>query len=266
VNTLKHIGCIMILTALAVLTPVSLVVGQSHPNNAAPLTTATPAPVDTGSFMGGGISGVWMSFYSSNVSSPRWVTFYDDGLVFTDIPATGLASFDRRASQANANQRAYWGTYSLSGGSGLIQKPGVNNPTRITIKESGQITLDSDTYYRSVSVDGLQLEGSWTSYSNPNDPRLDRQPVGQRPIIRFSRDGRFSDEGVFATFLRTSYRSNPAVDRAGAGTYQIQNYSLILRYDDGRVKLVAFTGLLGGDPAVTNDIIYLHRSRFNKIQ
>ena len=88
-------------------------------------------------------------------------------------------------------------------------------------------------------------------------------PVGRRPIFRFSRDGRFADEGVFATFLKSLDGKG---DEAGAGTYEIKDFTITLRYSDGRVKRLALTGLLGGDPAARNEILYFERSRFNKMK
>lgn len=232
-----------------------------------PVVPQAPTP-DTGGFSGGGIAGVWMGFTTgigSYEPSPRWYTFYDDGTVFTDLPGDGLLGFDRRASQAGGNQANYWGTYAVSGGAGAIRRPGVNVPIRIKVLSANQIQLDNDTFYHCVRMDGLLLDGSWTSFANPRDPDLARLPPGRKPVITLARDGRFADEGVFAAFLHSSYSDDDPRDRAGAGTYEIRNYTLVLHYSDGRVKQVAFTALLGADPARSSDILFLRRSRFNRI-
>jgi hypothetical protein len=134
-------------------------------------------------------------------------------------------------------------------------------PWVLRTQKANELKIDSDVYYRCASVDGLRLEGAWTSYANPADPALDRLPAGQRPILRFSRDGRFVDEGLFAVFMR-SYSGGD--DRPGAGTYELRDFTAILRYDDGRVRREAFNGLLSADPARTNDVIFLRRTPLQK--
>jgi hypothetical protein len=213
---------------------------------------------------GKGLSGVWMGFrqlYGSYTPSPRWYTFYDDGQVFEDIPREGYLGFSRAASQADPHQHDYWGTYSFANGSGAITKPGVRYPEKLLSEGAGRLKLDSEHYYRCQEVDGLRLQGAWTSLGNPNDPDLDRWPVGQRPIFRFTADGRFFDEGVFATFLKSG---DPRQDAAGTGTYEIRDFTLILRFSDGRVKQLAMTAMLGANAAASNDMLFIARSAFRK--
>ncbi|MEI6670167.1 MAG: hypothetical protein WCP29_18625 [Acidobacteriota bacterium] len=211
-----------------------------------------------------GIAGVWMgfkTFYPDWEPKPRWYVFYENGEIFEDLPGVGLAAFDRDASRRDPNQANYWGTYTADGASGQIAKPGVRFTEALRIESPDKMKIDANYFNRCKSVDGLRLQGEWTSYGNPNDPTLDRVPQGQRPIFRFTSDGRFVDEGVLATFLTSIDRST---DGAGSGTYEIRDFTLILRYADGRVKTLALTGLLGADPAASNDIIFIRRSRFNK--
>jgi len=216
-----------------------------------------------------GIAGVWMGFrvfYGTNdlEPHPRWYTFFDNGEVFEDIPRTGLVGFDHAASQNDEHQHNYWGTYRYENGAGAITKPGVNFPTKLTADKPGDMLIDSIHFHRCAPVDHLRLEGGWTSLGDVHDSLLQRAAVGQRPVIRFTKDGRFSDEGIFQTILQ-SVSAERHLDGAGSGTYDVQDFSLILKYADGRVRRVALTGLLGGDPAVHNDIIFIGRSRFNKM-
>jgi hypothetical protein len=219
---------------------------------------------------GKGIAGVWMGFkvyYGTNdlEPRPRWYTFFDNGEVFEDIPRTGLAGFDHAASPNDEHQRNYWGTYRYENGAGAITKPGVNFSTKLKADKPGDMLIDSIHFHRCVAVDHLRLEGGWTSLGDVHDSLLQRTPMGQRPVIRFTKDGRFSDEGIFQTILQ-SVSTERHLDGAGSGSYEVENFSLILRYSDGRVRRIALTGLLGGDPAVHNDIIFLGRSRFNKME
>jgi hypothetical protein len=213
---------------------------------------------------GSGITGVWMGFktYTGDYEPhPRWYTFYDDGQVFEDIPRTGLAGFNREASKTDSGQKSYWGQYTFSNGAGSITKPGVNYPEVLQSEGADKLKVDSFHFYRCQEVNGLRLQGAWTSMANPNDPALDRLPAGQRPVFRFTSDGKFSDEGVFATFLKSG---DPRQDAAGTGIYEVRDFTLVLRFSDGRVKQLAITAMLGANAAASNDTLFISRSAFHK--
>ncbi|MBZ5523184.1 MAG: hypothetical protein LAP21_13185 [Acidobacteriia bacterium] len=213
---------------------------------------------------GSGIAGVWLGFkanYPSYEPRPRWYVYFEDGTVFEDLPRKGLAGFNREASKGDPGQKNYWGSYSASGSSGTINRPGVRYPEKIEVEAPGKMKLDGLVFNRCRPVDGLRLQGAWTSYANPNDPSLDRVPRGQAPIFHFTSDGRFVDDGVLAVFL---HDGGGSADAAGAGTYEIRDFTLILRYSDGRVKPFAFSGLCPGDPFTSNDLIFIARSEFRK--
>jgi hypothetical protein len=213
---------------------------------------------------GSGITGVWMGFktYTGDYEPhPRWYTFYEDGQVFEDIPRTGLAGFNREASKADSGQKSYWGRYTFAGGAGSITKPGVNYPEVLLSEGADKLKVDSFHFYRCQEVNGLRLQGAWTSMANPNDPALDRFPAGQKPVFRFTSDGKFSDEGVFATFLKSG---DPRQDAAGTGVYEVRDFTLILRFSDGRVKQLAITAMLGANAAASNDTLFIARSAFHK--
>lgn len=230
-------------------------------------SVARPAELVGGSVAqhpGSGITGVWMGFktYVGDYEPhARWYTFYDDGQVFEDIPRTGLAGFNREASKGDSGQKSYWGRYTFAGGAGSITKPGVNYPEVLQSEGADKLKIDSFHFYRCQEVNGLRLQGEWTSMANPNDPALDRWPVGQRPVFRFSSDGKFSDEGVFATFLKSG---DPRQDAVGTGVYEIRDFTLILRFSDGRVKQLALTAMLGANAAASNDTLFISRSAFHK--
>ena len=231
---------------------------------AASAQTTEPVGGSAAPHPGNGISGVWMGFktYTGDYEPhARWYTFYDDGQVFEDIPRTGLAGFNREASKADSGQKSYWGRYTFANGAGSITKPGVNYPEVLQSEGADKLKIDSFHFYRCQEVNGLRLAGAWTSLANPNDPALDRFPVGQRPVFRFSSDGKFSDEGVFATFLKSG---DPRQDAAGTGAYEVRDFTLILRFSDGRVKQLAITAMLGANAANSNDMLFISRSVFRK--
>jgi hypothetical protein len=211
-----------------------------------------------------GIVGVWMGFknnYPSFEPRPRWYVYFEDGTVFEDLPFHGLAGFSREASKADREQGGYWGAYTVAGNSAKINKPGLNYPEKIVIEAPGKMTLDGRYLNRCRSVDGLRLQGAWTYFSNPNDPSIDRMPRGQAPIFHFTSDGKFVDDGVLWLFLTEGNRST---EHAGSGTYEIRDFTLILRYSDGRVKPFAFSGMCPGDPFTKNDMVFIGRSEFWK--
>ena len=225
-------------------------------------TTAAGAP----GWKGAVISGVWMGLVKSSstdyLSPPvnRWKVFFDDGVMFADLPEEGLAGFERAAYRASHPAREdYWHTYSFAGSSGESRRPGTRFPWRLRVQKAGQLRIDDDVYHRCASVDGRRLDGAWTSYSNPADPQLEALPVGRRPVIHFTRDGRFTDDGLFATFLTSG-----GDDRPGAGRYELRDFTLILSYDDGRLRREAFTGLLGARIDQQDGALYLRRSLLSK--
>lgn len=225
---------------------------------------AEPIGGSTAPRSGSGITGVWMGFktYTGDYEPhARWYTFYDDGQVFEDIPRTGLAGFNREASKTDSGQKSYWGRYTFNNGAGSITKPGVNYPETLQSEGADKLKIDSFHFYRCQEVNGLRLQGEWTSLANPNDPALDRFPAGQKPVFRFSSDGKFSDEGVFATFLKSG---DPRQDAAGTGVYEVRDFTLILRFSDGRVKQLAITAMLGANAAASNDTLFISRSGFHK--
>jgi len=217
---------------------------------------------------GGGITGVWMGYYlpyGSKTPKERYMIFYEDGTLYHDMPAEGLESFDREAGKKDEQQRGYWGTYTFSGSAGTWKYNGrVNGEDRLELNEKGQLKIDdsiNNTYYRMASVDDLHLEGAWTSYSDPADPDLGKG--GIKPIIRFKKDGRFKDEGL----LRRSFGylfDKPSESAPGEGSYSIKDFTMTLKYDDGRIYKVAFSLNLANKPEMNPDTIFMYRTRMSK--
>lgn len=225
------------------------------------VTAAPPAPVDVGSWSGPAPRGVYMAHVFAPLSgsyapSPRWLVLYADGSSYAHLPQHGLGAFDRAKSQADGDFN--WGRWTWSGGAG--KNVNTSNPRNVTtLKQDGAIlVVDSDRYSRLVSVDGLRLDGAWTSYANPADPALSQQPIGQRPLIRFTRAGRFADEGL----LRQVAIPNEIA--VGSGAYSVKDFTVTLRYDDGRVDSWALHGFLSIDPARDDARIVLGRMTLQK--
>ncbi|MEK6697827.1 MAG: hypothetical protein AABZ10_02175 [Nitrospirota bacterium] len=255
--------------------------------------SAAPAADDVGnaSLSGTGVAGVWMGFVttvmgfnkpmSTGKPQPRWRVFLNNGVLLTQMPNDGLLALDLAARAANKNQDPHWHEYTFAGSSGATRKAGTTvswrldllKPNELRMNAGGPIllpgafsnqmswTYENAVFYRCPRVDGLRLDGSWTTWYDPKDPQLESMAPGQRPIIHFRRDGHFVDDGVFSAF---GTGRPGGVDNPGRGTYELRNYTLILRFDDGRVRNEAFTGLLGSDPATANEVIYIRKMAMKK--
>jgi len=111
------------------------------------------------------------------------------------------------------------------------------------------------------SVDGLKLEGRWQLPGAERKRRIEFTAAG-----RFKDDGLLEDVGylpvpAWGGSREVAYPRPPA---RGEGTYEIRDFTLLLKYDDGRVwsgdfstsspdrkdlsKLLLKTGVLHREP------------------
>ena len=163
-------------------------------------------------------------------------TFFADGTVCHCLPTNGLAGFDIAAEKRMSPE--FVGDYQVEG-------------DRITM------TLARGTYRRTgvLAGDRIMLEG------RPYELRADPGKLGPHPLdgvfvradasspdvarraIRFTRDGRFQDQGIVESVATTQIiNGNPLPDRpGGAGAYNISRYTLTLRYSDGYVRQLPVT-------------------------
>lgn len=187
-----------------------------------------------------GFTGIYVGTrnFASAMSSVQldYVTFLPNGHVYWTLPAEGLRYFDPRVAQrVNPDE---WGTYEILGSQVRVSIG--NNLRYAFVREGKQLKLQPHsgstsvrTYSPLATGDGLKLQGSYS--------RSDTDPV-----ITFSRDGNFRDEGIFRNFGTigradgTTYQDD---GRGGTGNYLISQNTLELRYTDGRVKRFAFTAL-----------------------
>lgn len=224
-------------------------------------STSTTATTSTVSFKPtNNLEGPWMrlhttQYYGDLISSgsPEWIVFFKNGRIKNSVP-DDPAAFDYNASDL--------GYYEISGSNAKSKWYSNVDWSTIKFKTNDQIEINSQPYYRCKPVDGLKLEGTWTSYANPNDPSLD-DGNGEKPMIKFSKNGSFTDYGIFVRILDQAVFDRPATP-AGSGTYSIHNFSLTLNYSNGTVRKISLTGLLGTDLFTNNKSIYLQRLGFSK--
>jgi len=97
------------------------------------------------------------------------------------------------------------------------------------------VDLNGDAYKLLERGDGMRLEGTYRREG------FQQLSSGGQKGITFTRDGQFVDEGAFAAALvqvRKPVGSGEDFDdgRPGSGAYRIANYTLELKFSDGRTK------------------------------
>lgn len=186
----------------------------------------------------------------------RYLIFFDDGTFFHDMPFAGLNGFDREESKAHEAEKDSWGTYSMEGNSGTLILNRSPLAMELTMESEDKFMLGSEPYYRTKEVDGLILDGAWSLSGDPEYSNIEVD--GLKWIIRFTPDGKFQDEGLMTGFF--DYGPAEAKGGAGEGTYKIEDYTLRLTYDDGRIRSAAFSLFLSHDRKSTPEIIFIHRT------
>jgi uncharacterized protein (DUF2141 family) len=215
------------------------------PTASRPATPGTPAsspsvPPAPGR---GGLSGIYHGV-TRNVVAPGagssvasgitwtpgrdWMTFFPDGRVFLALPPTGVSHGFDWAVQCTRHE-TWCATYTVEGERVTIRWR--TGETRVLTRRDGMLwTQDRLNYLHLPSLDGLRLEGRF------GVPWKDYVPAR----IAFTRDGQFVEEGLLdgvswdGSDYSDAARAIRAVPR-GAGTYEIRNNTLSLRYRDGRV-------------------------------
>lgn len=232
------------------------------PATPTPVTRPTPSNMSsTTSLQGTPISGVWMTFKANlgSEASYEWRVFFGNGKSLDNLPNQGLYGYD-----VNGERNRDVGTYTFRNNSGHNRKSSVDQyGDQLALLSSDQLKIDNDIYKRCASVNGTRLAGSFTSFANPHDPSLRVMPLGNRPVITFSRDGRFKDEGVFNTYA-FDRETNPSAARSGSGTYEFRDFSVILKYDDGRMRQESFN-VIWSNSVENASTIFIRRMPLQKM-
>jgi hypothetical protein len=207
---------------------------------------------------------VWMNMQSNpsyGVSSwsSNTVKFYvvfPNGDYYPDLPTVGFMGFSKAT-----NNNDSWGKFSMQGNKGSFKSKyediKVEKVSASVMKKVGY----AYSFYKCKPVDGLKLEGGWSYIPNwTKDPYYSQ--AGCRQVIYFKKDGSFDDRGIFVSDCNKPNKT--AQDAPGKGTYLISNFTIILKYADGRTTQKAFTGVADKNPATDNEVIYIGTNPFYK--
>lgn len=179
----------------------------------------------------------------------EYITFLPDGHVYWTLPPEGLLYFDPAVAQ-----RAHpddWGTYTIKNGEIHILRGPERRPyviTRTGERLNNPPSLGKGTFRHIPPADGLRIDGNYRRSES-------------EPTITFTSDGRFRDEGIFRNFGTAQWPDGTIYQddgRGGSGTYTIEQYTLELRYSDGRVRrapFIVFPENLAKKPAVDSFIL-----------
>lgn len=123
------------------------------------------------------------------------------------------------------------------------------NPAEIYVRENGRLRQGDQVWQPMPRVDGLRYQGRWGAAGPP------------RIAIEFTREGRFKDEGLLE-HVAFGDTKRPKPPKKGAGTYELREWTIFLKYDDGTAWSTDFSSI-GADPKDDSSLIF-RTSAFQK--
>jgi len=189
-----------------------------------------------------GLSGTF--YFGTGLALATYVV-WPDGHMSQGMPTGGLADFDRDAwehDDANTLQLGGRpGTWKTDGDGWVVTYTRGGPP--VAMSYSGdELHIGKAKLKRAADVTGAKLDGAYTYFSNPEDPSLGGP--GCQHLVIFTTDGTFDNRGGLALTCPAG-ANDPG--RAGKGTYEVRDYSLLLHYDDGRIARKKLLARQNGD-------------------
>jgi hypothetical protein len=195
----------------------------------------------------GMLNGVYAGFHRRTYSvgfDPRFLVFYPSGIVIY-LPPNGLAGFDLNTYLNDPKiDKALIGRYRDYGNYiSVIWQDSPSHRDQLVHNENGGLS-GYDSYSPAVPSNGLRFSGVY----------LWGSPHG----IQFNPDGTFFDQrATDLLILPNPHFNNP---RAMGGTYQIQDNTILLIYQDGSRTVTSFVAPAHQKNGQTFDWIALHGS------
>jgi hypothetical protein len=181
---------------------------------------------------GGAITGVWrgISMFGGRLGTGA-VIFFSDGSTWFggSFPTYGLDGV--KPHLANSADRRRWGRYQFENGAGTLTMPYGAIPLRL---DGAALVLTTNQtphrFIRSHPPAAGRLDGRYCLTSGAG-------------CLTLTADGQFRDEGAVRVVEHAVY-PYPVSPERGQGTYQIRDYTLVLRYEGGPEVRVAFPGFV----------------------
>jgi hypothetical protein len=179
------------------------------------------------------------SKYDANVVTIKWRVFWSDGKYYDGMPYGGLINFDRSDPKND-----YAGYYTMDKNMVTSKLDHYASTERLFVfyPPATLKFLDKFEYVKCQSVDGLRLKGTYMP-ADPTSVVYYQSLSKPMPTISFTSDGHFTD----ANYL-DGYNNDPAL-APGSGTYDIKNFTITFKFDDGRIVTRSFTPYLNESPA-----------------
>jgi hypothetical protein len=168
----------------------------------------------------------------------------DDGVAdFMPVYDEGYAACPAPQKVDRALQRGRYGSWKAVGDQEIHIIREAGKPAEVYRRENGKLRIGDKVWDPMPLVDGLKLDGAW------------RLPGAKQKRIEFTPAGRFKDEGLLedvgfwpvyawaGSRIVTQQRPPPR----GAGSYEIREFTLLLKYDDGLAWSTDFS-IEGTDP------------------
>lgn len=201
---------------------------------------------------------IWMGLKSGstgNWSNLRWMVVLPDGAYFNQLPAEGFLNFSK--NQAGGT----WGTFSMNGSSGTFTNPYETLQVNKVSNTEMEIVGYTNRLYKLSPVDGIKLSGKYNTIPDWSTiPNYPYGPGDAQPMIAFTANGTFHDQGAFVTNFTMPYQDPQRAP--GNGTYEIKNYTLVLNYADGRKITKAFSGVFDKKVSATSEMVFIGGNPF----
>ncbi len=187
-----------------------------------------------------------------------YYVIYPNGDYYPNVPHEGLANFDKSYHPES------WGRFTMNESKGKFKSK--YNDIAVTKRSANKMDRDGYTasFHKCLDVDGLRIEGAYTHVA-PNwgkDPKLNYlDEPGCQAVIYFKKDGTFTDRGIFSTLYGAGYANNCP---GGNGTYNIENFTIIFKYSDGRVVTRLFSAPPTRNPKNFDEVYYLGGAAYYK--
>ncbi|MFN0181568.1 MAG: hypothetical protein ACKVZ0_22380 [Gemmatimonadales bacterium] len=181
---------------------------------------------------GGAITGAWrgISMFGGRLATGA-VVFFSDGSAWFggNFPTYGLEGV--KPHIASRADRRRWGRYQFENGAGTLTMPSGAIPLRID-GEALVLTTNRTPhrFIRSHPSASGRLDGHYCLTTGAG-------------CLILTAGGRFRDEGAIRVVEHAVY-PYPVSPERGQGTYQIRDYTLVLRYESGPEVRVAFPGFV----------------------